>query len=656
MPDALKTSPILALSGEERAILAYLSEERPALAQAFLDHVVAGRQGIMQRLLQALVREQLVSPAQVRNDAPDRLVIALDDAHRIEARLARRLTLGRFDLDGALVHLSPAGNEPIEAPERLLELVRPVLREPSDEARFRRFAQELENSAANYALALAGAAERRLALAATAKRMGVADALAFATKQQQAVAGFSPLAFFEQWVVDGHPLHPGAKIKMGMTPEQVITYSPEWGAEPGVRLVAVEKTSCCVTTARGKTPRELLSAEWPDHVEAAEQALARRGLQPSAYELIPVHPWQHDHTLPSLYGDALASGEIVSLDIAPIPTRALMSFRSLAPIQRQGEGKHHIKTCVNVQTTGAVRIITPQSIHNGPALSALLSAIQAREGGFGDRFVVLEERAGICYVSHDPALTEAERHTASKNLAALFRENPEGHAGPGELAMAGSSLLARSPLSDRPVVVEAIAAFTRAQGLADLETGAIAFMRHYAEVALPGFLTLLSRYGVSMEGHLQNSVVVLSDGAPVRLVVRDFGGVRVLLERLERRGLSVSFHPGSATVTTDVEDLRNKLTYPVFQNHLGEVIATIHRALGIDELALWTPVARACRAVFAELKQDPAIAGQAAADEAALFAPTVDLKAMATMRLLGDVTRYTFAPVPNPLHACEVDA
>ncbi|MNY27902.1 Ferric iron reductase FhuF-like transporter [compost metagenome] len=142
----------------------------------------------------------------------------------------------------------------------------------------------------------------------------------------------------------------------------------------------------------------------------------------------------------------------------------------------------------------------------------------------------------------------------------------------------------------------------------------------------------------------------------MRIVVRDFGGVRVLRERLERQGLSVAFHPGSATVTHDVADLRNKLTYPVFQNHLGEVIATLHRALGISEEALWRPVAAVCRAVFATLKADPAIAAQAAADEAALFAPTVDLKAMATMRLLGEVTRYTFAPVPNPLHACEVAA
>lgn len=652
MPDALTSAPSLALSGEERAILAHLSEHRPALVQAFLAHVPAGRLGIMQRLLQALVREQLLAPERLGFARDGRLALILDAGCRIEARIARRLTFARFDLAGQVVHVGPAGTETIEAPERLLALVRASLREPSDEARFTRFVHELENSAANYALALAGAAERRRALSGEAAR----DSLSYAAARQEADPAFSPLAFFEQWVVDGHPLHPGAKIKMGLTPGEVMAHSPEWGAAPDVRLVAVEKTSCRVTSARGRTPAELLAAEWPAHVQAAERALARRGLQPSAYELIPMHPWQHDRTLPAMYAEALASGEIVTLDIPAIPTRALMSFRSLAPVQRRGEGKQHLKTCVNVQTTGAVRIITPQSIHNGPALSALLSAIQQREGRFGGRFVVLEERAGICYLDRNAALTEEERHTRSKNLAALFRENPEDHVGPGELAMAGSSLLARSPLSDRPVVVEVIEAFARRQGHPSMGAAAIAFMRRYAEVALPGFLTLLSRYGVSLEGHLQNSVAVLKEGGPVRMIVRDFGGVRVLPERLERRGLSVTFHPGSATVTRDVAELRNKLTYPVLQNHLGELIATIHRALDVSEAALWGPVARVCRVVFADLRRDEAIASQAEADEAALFAPTVELKAMATMRLLGDVTRYTFAPVPNPLHTCEVEA
>lgn len=654
MPDSTLIAPSFALSGAEEAVLAHLSEARPALAPAFLAHLTEGRRSIAHRLLQALVRERLIAPERVRLVGPLRLEIALAGPARLEAALERRLSLGRFDLAGAIRHRTPHGTVVVEGPEQLLDLCRPILGMACDDGRYARFRDELENSAANHALALVGAAERGAALLVEARALGVDDALSFAGVRQAQDPTFSPLAFFEQWVVDGHPLHPGAKIKMGLTPAEVVAHSPEWGATPRVRLVAIEKASCRVTTARGAMPAELLASEWPDQIRAARRELEARGLDPAGYALLPVHPWQFEHALGAHYPEALASGEIVPLAAPGLPTRALMAFRSLAPVQRQGEGKHHLKTSVDVQLTGAVRIITPQSVHNGPALSALLGRIQAREGGFGGRLVVLEEAAGICYQSPDPGLSEEARLAKSKHLAALFRENPENHAGPGELALAGACLIARSPLSARPLVVEAVEALARTEGLRDRGEAAVAFVRRHAEVALPGLLTLMTRYGVSLEGHLQNAVVILRGGMPVRMVVRDFGGVRVLLERLERTGLTVAFHPGSATLARDAEELRNKLIYSVLQNQMGELIATLHRALGLREAALWAPVAHVCRGVYAVLGQDPAIAAQAAADEAALFAPTVALKAMATMRLTGEVTRYSFAPVPNPLVGHEV--
>jgi siderophore synthetase component len=165
----------------------------------------------------------------------------------------------------------------------------------------------------------------------------------------------------------------------------------------------------------------------------------------------------------------------------------------------------------------------------------------------------------------------------------------------------------------------------------------------------------MTRYGIGLEGHLQNSIAVvrLTDAEPVRLLVRDLGGVRVWPERLAPHGIAARFHDNSATLADDEDDLRNKVHYAVVQNHLGELIASIARGLEIDENALWRPVASIGRAAYHDLAHDPSIASQIAADEAALFRPTMALKAMTTMRLLGDVTRYTFSEVPNPLAAAE---
>jgi siderophore synthetase component len=219
-----------------------------------------------------------------------------------------------------------------------------------------------------------------------------------------------------------------------------------------------------------------------------------------------------------------------------------------------------------------------------------------------------------------------------------------------------SALLAESPVSGGPVLMEVLELFAAGRGIAEPELAAVAFVRRYCEVCLPGFLTLMSRYGVSLEGHLQNSIPVFRGGEMVRLLIRDFGGVRILRERLVRQGIQADLHPGSAVVTEDVEDLRSKTYYPLFQNHLGELIACLVRRLDLEEVHLWRPVAEVCRGIFGELKGDPTICEQAARDETALFRPTLDLKAMTTMRLLGDVTHYTFSEVPNPLAEAEGSA
>lgn len=467
---------------------------------------------------------------------------------------------------------------------------------------------------------------------------------------------FSPLAFYEQLVVDGHPLHPGAKLKLGLSVGDVIRFSPELGARPEAAFVAVAKGCYRDASLDGRGLTAILYAEYPGLRWQVANVLREKELDADDYGLIPVHPWQFEHVLPRLYAEAMQGGEIVPLEGFRIPTRALVSFRTLAPVQRWDGRKHHIKTAVNLQLTGAVRTVSPNSVENAAPISRMLREIADREERFGGRFVILEERAAAYYDSANRASPPRERRELAKNLAAILREDPEAHVRPGEIPVTACALLAESPMSGKPVLMEVLELFAAGRGIADPELAAVTFVRRYCEACLPGFLTVMSRYGVSLEGHLQNSIAVFWGGETVRMLVRDFGGVRILRERLARQGVRADLYPGSAVVIEDVEDLRNKTYYAVFQNHLGELLACLVRCLDLEEERLWRPVAEVSRAVFRELKADPTIREQAARDEADLFRPTLDLKAMTTMRLLGDVTDYTFSEVLNPMAGAEGSA
>jgi siderophore synthetase component len=653
------------LDEEELKILAYVRVERPDLEGPFLANVHQGRREILHRLLQALVRENVAgisSRASWHPGVERGLEIHLSGGRTLLVPVRRTLSFGRFDLGGSVTLRNGSCSEIVEHPARLLDLLSDlpgyegVLRDLAGEARLARFRLEVRNSAATYALALAGAGIRRRELAARARTSGVSTSLEWARGRSTEEGMFSTLAFYEQLVVDGHPLHPGAKLKLGLGVEDIIQHSPELGAHPEAALVAVTQERYRDVSLDRRGLPGVLCEEYPGLCQQVANALQEKALNPDDYGLIPVHPWQFEHMLPRLYARAMERGEIVPLGDLRIPTRALVSFRTLAPVQRRGECKHHLKTAVNLQLTGAVRTVSPSSAENAAPMSLMLKEIDDREEHFGGRFVVLEERAAAYYDPANGAYPPQKRAELAKNLAVILRENPETHIRPGEVPVTACALLAESPISGGPVLMEVLELFAAGRGIAEPELAAVAFVRRYCEVCLPGFLTLMSRYGVSLEGHLQNSIPVFRGGEIVRVLVRDFGGVRILRERLIRQGIRVDLYPGSAVKIEDVEDLRNKIYYPVFQNHLGELVACLVRRLDLEEQYLWRPVAEVCRGVFRELKGDPAIYEQAACDEAALFRPTLGLKAMTTMRLLGDVTHYTFSEVPNPLVEAEDSA
>jgi siderophore synthetase component len=646
------------LDEEESRVLAYVRTERPDLERPFLANVYQGRGVILHRLLQALVRENVAgisSRASWRSGVEKGLEIRLSGSRMLLVPVRHTFSFGRFDLCGSVTLRNGSCSETVEHPARLLDLLSDlpgyegVVRNLAGEARLARFRLEVRNSTANYALALAGAGLRRRELAARARGSGVRTSPEWALRQTAGDEMFSPLAFYEQLVVDGHPLHPGAKLKLGLGVGDVIRHSPELGAHPEATLVAVAKGCYRDVSLDGRGLPGVLYEEYPGLRQQVANALRGKGLNPDNYGLIPVHPWQFEHTLPTLYARAIERGEVVPLWGFRIPTRALVSFRTLAPIHRRGECKHHLKTAVNLQLTGAVRTVSPNSAENAAPISRMLREIGDREGRFGSRFVILEERAAAYYDPANGAYSPQERVELAKNLAVILREDPEAHIRPGEVPVTACALLAESPVSGGPVLMEVLKLFAAGRGIVAPELAAVAFMRRYCEVCLPGFLTIMSRYGVSLEGHLQNSIPVFRGGETVCVLVRDFGGVRILRERLLRQGIRTDLYQDSAVVIEDVEDLRNKIYYPVFQNHLGELVACLVRHLDVEEERLWRPVAEVCREVFRELKGDPTICEQAARDEAALFRPTLDLKAMTTMRLLGNVTRYTFSKVPNPL-------
>lgn len=621
----------------DQGAIALLQKAYPALAARYGAAERQARAVALGKLWVALSRERIGGLVPLACDG--RAVLRLPDGTRMSAPTAIADAFAQHRA-GLTVTVHAAGPQLVNHPVALLAAVLAGLPCGADTGQWRQLSAELGESVANHALALVGESWRHERLRAAADDLGnpAEGTLRWTARRAATDPGFSPLALFEQSVVDGHPLHPCARVRGGMTLEELCAYAPEWAGEVAIRIVAIARSSFAQPPGARHRMRELLCAEHPGVVEAADAHLRGVRRDPGDYELLPVHPWQ----LPRLTQVWSTGGVVVVIPEARIPARPLLSLRTLAPSTDRRAA--HFKTAVDIRLTTAIRVLSPATLHNGPLISTLLAEISQRECGFGGRFVSLTELAGGSYRPGPGGPVEA-----AARLAAIARESPERYASDGELALPVAALAARSPLAGRPLLAELLDQLVCALHTSRPEAAA-RFLAGYCECVLPAVFALLSRWGIALEAHGQNAVVVLREGWPVRLLYRDFGSIRVSPARLARAGLPPPAVRG-ALPTEDEDELRAGLFFPLIGTNLGQVLAALAREGETDAGPLWELVARRCRSVYATLTADPAIAAQAGRDEQALFAPVLRSKSMLRVHLSADPHTPQWVGVPNPLTA-----
>ncbi|MDQ4063567.1 MAG: IucA/IucC family protein, partial [Actinomycetota bacterium] len=367
----------------------------------------------------------------------------------------------------------------------------------------------------------------------------------------------------------------------------------------------------------------------------------------------PVHPWQLKNVVPEVYRLEISQKVVVLVEGASVPGSATSSFRTV--LTRVGCERLAVKTSVDSQMTSTIRSISPNTTNNAPAFTRLIRAILRQEPHIARTFVPVCEVAGANFKA-DPDEPDPRTVTSkSRNLSAILREDVGQHTGRDELAIVGCALYAGSPITGKPVLAELVEAFAKSSGAHSSSEAAFRFISEYASIALPGFLTLMVKYGVGLEGHLQNSVPVFKGGRPVSLLFRDWGGARIHSERLRRRGFRVRFYPDSAVVTDRLDEMRNKVFCTVFQSHLGEIILQSCKHFDVPERDLWREVSRICDKIFDEIGSQPGHAADAYADREALYRAEVDHKALTTMRL-NPKGGYRYARVSNPLHGSSMQS
>jgi siderophore synthetase component len=518
----------------------------------------------------------------------------------------------------------------------------------SDAEQAERIRSEVAESVANFALA-------RLAAAVQARREPDDGSTSPLEDIPARISAATAAASFERIVTDGHPFHPSAKIRRGMTPGDGLAYAPEFTDRIDLRFVAIDRTYALETRVNGsdRLARRLL--ETFDGLAGALERAVPATRAPSEYAVVPVHPLQYHRTVPDRYASQRADGRVVPIPDYAHPATPQLNLRTVVPYEtnRIGEGPHpHCKLAIPVQTTNVVRTLSPQAVANGPRVTAVVRAIERRESF--ETLGLLAEPAATCYHPPGGPHPSGEAFDDARHLSGLVRTPPEAHplVTDTTVPVVASSLVADSPASGRPLVCDLIDRYGEHAATASTADAALAFVADYARVVVPEQLRLLCTYGIALESHLQNSLIVfdVEDARPVATLVRDLGGIRVHRDRLAERGFSLEPYPESDLEADGDADLHRKLYYALFQNHLAELVATVGHELGVDERACWRLIREQCERGFERIRAAAdAPEARIRRDERALFAEPTVHKALTAMRLRGKRHEYVTSDVSNPL-------
>ncbi|RCW42253.1 IucA/IucC family protein [Paenibacillus prosopidis] len=336
----------------------------------------------------------------------------------------------------------------------------------------------------------------------------------------------APLLELEQWsALRDRPFHPAAKAKEGWDDKEYVRYSAEYGGTFPLQWIALRRdVMLSGDGAEGQEPADfLLSAEERGRLKAAFERL---GLSRDNYAALPVHPWQMERLLPRELERELEAGVYVPLGIASGEYAATSSARSLAP----PGGGQHVKVPLGIVSLGAIRSLPALYMTNGDRGQRLLHRLRAVDETLSGRLFLCDETAWWAYLPiAGDWFDDRPRH-----LSCQIRRYP-GHL----LSNQTIQLVPMSAFS----VYEAGAEghlFDSWMELRGMQRGAKSVLQLFGELC-GEYLNLcmrMLRFGVLPEVHGQNVLLVLDQGKPAGLLLRDHDTVRLHIPWLTRYGIA----------------------------------------------------------------------------------------------------------------------
>jgi aerobactin synthase len=351
----------------------------------------------------------------------------------------------------------------------------------------------------------------------------VADQQAWRVKQNTSAESMAAMDVDAmQSYLDGHPKAVLNKGRIGWGMDALQAYTPECAQTIVLRWIALPTSVCNVgVVEQGDLLSSVKSAMSERDFHSLQQRLQEHLQQRSSelnadaesWLLIPVHPWQWQHKIQIHFQHWIASGELLDLGQWGYRFLPLQSIRTLANVDHPE--RPNVKLPLTILNTSCYRGIPGKYIEVGARLSQWLHDLCSTDPLLFDAgTVVLREPVGIfCEHSHYNQIPDSP-YRYHEMLGVIWRDSVQSKLRDSERAMLVAGLLQQDNRGD--LVLRHL--------IADSGLSASRWLQALFNAVVVPLYHLMCQYGIGLVAHGQNLTLILENGVPKRLAIKDLQG------------------------------------------------------------------------------------------------------------------------------------
>lgn len=311
----------------------------------------------------------------------------------------------------------------------------------------------------------------------------------------------------------GHPWITYNKGRIGFGYDDYIRFAPEQKNHIQLSWIAVAKQVSSFQSLATLSFEKVMKQELSENtLKSFANQLNVRQLTLSDYYYIPVHEWQWMNVIVPLYAEYISSDLIVPLgesEDSYLPQQSIRTF-----VNTTHREKYHVKLPMSILNTLVYRGLPSERTVIAPQVTEHIQGIREQDAFLKDtcKIGLLGEVATL-NVSH-PTFTKIQSapYQYLEMLGVVWRESVYEELGEGEQAITLAALLHVDHLGKALV-----STYIQKAGLTPKE-----WIEALMNAVLPPLLHYLYQYGTVFSPHGQNTVLVLKNFKPVRIIMKDF--------------------------------------------------------------------------------------------------------------------------------------